>query len=98
MDTASNGDLPDEIKARSAPGAAAKLADLPAAELVHQLMHLSPGFAQDVLDERRSDARERAISAAPADVARQWQRNAMYDHDTDGRLMEPGGAAFDPTP
>ena len=96
MDTASNVDLTDEIKARSAPGAAAKLADLPAAELVHQLMHLSPGFAQDVLDELPSDARERAISAAPADVARQWQRNAMYDHDTVGRMMEPVVAAFDP--
>ena len=59
-------------------------------------MHLSPGFAQDVLDELPSDARERAISAAPADVARQWQRNALYDHDAIGRLMEPVVAAFTP--
>jgi magnesium transporter len=96
MDIASSVDLTDEIKARSAPGAAAKLARLPAAELVNQLMHLSPGFAQDVLDELPNDARERAISAAPADAARQWQRNAMYDRDTIGRMMEPVVAAFDP--
>jgi|SRR6185436_18326624 len=96
MDTASSVDLSDEIKARSAPGAAAKLASLPATELVNQLVHLSPGFAQDVLDELPSDARERAISAAPADVARQWQRNAMYDRDAIGRMMEPVVAAFDP--
>ena len=96
MDIASSVDLTDEIKARSAAGAAAKLADLPAAGLVSQLVHLSPGFAQDVLDELRSDARERAISAAPADVARQWQRNAMYDRDAIGRMMEPVVAAFDP--
>ena len=97
MDIATSSvDLTDEIKARSAAGAAAKLTDLPAAELVYQLMHLSPGFTQDVLDELPSDARERAISAAPADVARQWQRNAMYDRDAIGRLMEPVVAAFDP--
>jgi len=96
MDTASSVDLSDEIKARSAPGAAAKLASLPATELVNQLVHLSPGFAQDVLDELPSDARERAISAAPTDVARQWQRNAMYDRDAVGRMMEPVVAAFEP--
>ena len=96
MDIASSVDLTDEIKARSAAGAAAKLAGLPAADLVSQLMHLSPGFAQDVLDDLPNEARERAISAAPADVAAQWQRNAMYDHDTVGRLMEPVVAAFDP--
>jgi magnesium transporter len=96
MDNVSSVDLTDEIKARSATGAAAKLAGLPSAELVDQLVHLSPGFTQDVLDELPSDARERAISAAPADIARQWQRNAMYDRDAVGRLMEPVVAAFDP--
>ena len=97
MDNDSSVDLSDEIKARSAAGAAAKLAGLPAAELASELMHLSPGFAQDVLDALPNDARERAISAAPADVARQWQRNAIYDRDTVGRMMEPVVAAFDPT-
>ena len=96
MDIASSVDLTDEIKTRSAAGAAAKLTGLPAPELVSQLMHLSPGFAQDVLDDLPNEARERAISAAPADVAAQWQRNAMYDRDTVGRLMEPVVAAFEP--
>jgi magnesium transporter len=59
-------------------------------------MHLSPAFAQDVLEELPNDARERAISAAPSDVARQWQRNGLYDRDTVGRMMEPVVAAFDP--
>ena len=59
-------------------------------------MHFSAGFAQDVLGELPTDARERAISAAPPDVARQWQRNALYDPGTVGRLMEPVVAAFPP--
>ena len=89
-------DLADEVKSRSAAGAAAKLADLQGAEIVTELMHLSPGFTQDVLAALPTDARERAISAAPADISRQWQRNALYDPETVGRMMEPVVAAFPP--
>jgi magnesium transporter len=89
-------DLTDEIKSRSPAGAAAKLANLPGPDLARELMHLSPGLAQDVLGALPTDARERAISAAPADVARQWQRNALYDAGTVGRMMEPVVAAFPP--
>ena len=89
MDNDNAVDLSDEIKARSAGGAAAKLATFPAAELANKLMRLSPGFAQDVIDALPNDARERAISAAPAEVARQWQRNSMYDA---GSRRPPDGA------
>ena len=88
--------LSDEIKSRSPARAAEGLANLPGEDLARELMHLSPGFAQDVLAELPTDARERAISAAPADVARQWQRNALYDPGTVGRMMEPVVAAFPP--
>ena len=88
--------LADDIKARSPGGAAAKLANLPGAELANELAHLSPGFAQDVLAELPTDARERAISAAPPDLSRQWQRNALYDRNAVGRMMEPVVAAFPP--
>ena len=91
-----NVDLTDEIKSRSPTGAAEKLANLSGDLIARELMHLSPGFAQDVLSELPTDARERAISAAPADVARQWQRNALYDAGTVGRMMEPVVAAFPP--
>ncbi|HWM43298.1 MAG TPA: magnesium transporter [Burkholderiales bacterium] len=91
-----NIDLSDEIKSRSHTSAAEKLANLPGDALAAELMHLSAGFAQDVLGELPTDARERAISAAPPDVARQWQRNALYDAGTVGRLMEPVVAAFPP--
>jgi magnesium transporter len=91
-----NIDLSDEIKSRSHASAAEKLANLPGDALAAELMHLGAGFAQDVLGELPTDARERAISAAPPDVARQWQRNALYDPGTVGRLMEPVVAAFPP--
>jgi len=89
-------DLSDEIKSRSHASAAEKLANLSGDLIARELMHLSPGFAQDVLDALPTDARERATSAAPADVARQWQRNALYDAGTIGRMMEPVVAAFPP--
>jgi magnesium transporter len=89
-------DLAEEVKSRSHGGAAAKLAPLSGAEIASELTRLSPGFAQDVLDELPSEARERAISAAPQDVARQWQRNSLYDRDTVGRMMEPVVGAFPP--
>ena len=96
MDNANIVDLADEVKSRSHAGAAQKLAALSGEDIARELMHLSPGFAQDVLADLPTDARERAISAAPADVARQWQRNSLYDPGTVGRMMEPVVAAFPP--
>jgi magnesium transporter len=89
-------DLSDELKSHSHARAAQKLANLNGSVIARELMHLSPGFAQDVLGALPTGARERAISAAPLDVASQWQRNAMYDPGTVGRMMEPVVAAFPP--
>ena len=89
-------DLTDDVKSRSAASAAAKLEHLSGDTMAHELMQLSPGLAQDVLAELPNEARERAIAAAPADVARQWQRNALYDAGTVGRLRSasrPASAA-----
>jgi magnesium transporter len=89
-------DLSEELKSYSHARAAQKLANLDGSVIARQLMHLSAGFAQDVLGALPTGARERAISAAPLDVAAQWQRNAMYDAGTVGRMMEPVVAAFPP--
>jgi magnesium transporter len=89
-------DLTDDIKSRSPTSAARKLANMRGEDIARELMHLSPGFAQDVLGELPTDARERATSAAPPDVARQWQRNSLYDPGTVGRMMEPVVGAFPP--
>jgi magnesium transporter len=89
-------DLAEEIKTRSASGAAAKLAYFGGAEIAAALLRLSPGFAQDVLGALPDDARERTLGAAPPAVSRQWQRNALYDEDAVGRMMEPVVGAFAP--
>src|SRR5262245_41696937 len=89
-------DLSEEIKARSASGAAEKLAPQSGEEIAATLVRLSPGFTQDVLAALPNDARERAIAAAPGDISRQWQRNALYDQDAIGRMMDPAVAVFRP--
>jgi magnesium transporter len=95
MDSAA-GVLADEIKSRSAEGAAKKLAPLGGGEIAATLVRLSPGFGQDVLAALPDEARERVFAAAPPDVTRQWQRNALYDEDAIGRMMEPVIGAFHP--
>jgi magnesium transporter len=87
-------DLADEIKTRSASGAASKLAHFGGPEIAAALMRLSPGFAQDVLGALPDEARERALAAAPAELSRQWQRNAFYEAKAVGRMMEPVVGAF----
>jgi magnesium transporter len=92
----SASDLAEEVKTRSADGAASKLKDFGGAEIAAALMRLSPAFAQDVLAALPDEARERALAAVPAEVAGQWQKNSLYDENTVGRMMEPVLAAFPP--
>jgi len=89
-------DLVEEVKLRAPQGAAEKLAHYGGAEVAAALLKLSPGFTQDVLTYLPAEARERALAAAPLEIARQWQRNALYEEGTIGRMMEPLYAAFPP--
>jgi magnesium transporter len=87
-------DLAEEVKTRSATGAAAKLASYDGPDIVAALLRLSPGFAQDVLGALADEARERVLAAAPEEISRQWQRNAFYEKDAVGRMMEPVVGAY----
>ncbi|HJS38450.1 MAG TPA: magnesium transporter [Burkholderiales bacterium] len=89
-------DLAEEVKLRAPRGAAEKLARYGGAEVAAALLKLSPGFAQDVLARLPVDTRERALAAAPPEIARQWQTNALYEDGAIGRMMEPVYAAFPP--
>jgi magnesium transporter len=88
--------LAQDIRTRSADAAARKLEQFTPAEIASALMQLAPGFAQDVLAALPDALRELLFSAAPEPVARQWQRNALYDQDAIGRMMEPVVGAFTP--
>jgi magnesium transporter len=89
-------DLVEDVKLRAPRGAAEKLAHYGGAEVAAALLKLSPGFAQDVLALLPVDTRERALAAAPPEIARQWQTNALYEDAAIGRMMEPVYAAFAP--
>jgi len=87
-------DLAEDVKTRSATGAAAKLSSYDGPDIVAALLRLSPGFAQDVLGALPDEARERVLAAAPEAISRQWQRNAFYEKDAVGRMMEPVVGAY----
>src|SRR5258705_9645512 len=89
-------DLADDVKSRSAESAAAKLEHFGGAEISRVLAGLNPGFAQDILDALPSEARERALAAASAELGRQWQRNSAYPKESIGRMMEPPVAGYPP--
>ena len=89
-------DLGDEVKSRSASGAAAKLEQSSGATISSALSRLNPGFAQEVLEALPEAARQRALGSASAELAHQWQRNAAYPKETIGRMMEPVVAAYAP--
>jgi len=88
--------LMDEVKSLSAEDAANKIAERSGADIAAVLMALRPAFAQDVLAALPAGSRERALAAAPDEVSRQWQRNALYGEGTVGRMMEPVVAAYPP--
>jgi magnesium transporter len=92
----SAGALASDVRQRPALDAAAKLEHYGGIEIAAALDRLGPVFAQDVLAELSAEARERALAAAPADMARQWQRNARYAEGTMGRMMEPVVGSFAP--
>jgi len=83
-----------ELKKRSAPEAAALIAEHPAPIIAAALHELNPGLAQDILSELPGGLVDAVLHAAPPEVALQWQRNQTYPADTIGRLMEPAYAVF----
>ncbi|MDA0226215.1 MAG: magnesium transporter [Proteobacteria bacterium] len=87
-----------EEASRNAPEEAAALLAAHPGELIAQaLARLSPVIAQDLIAALPSEAREHAFAAAPETLSRQWQRNAMYESGSVGRMLEPVAAEFAPS-
>jgi magnesium transporter len=85
-----------DFAALSAEDAAAQLADKSGAEIVSLLSRLRPAVTQDILALLPPEARARALGAAPDELSRQWQRNALYAQGAIGRMMEPVIGAYAP--
>ena len=85
-----------DLATLSAEDAAVQLNDKSGAEIVTQLSRLRPALVQDILALLSGEARARALAAAPDELSRQWQRNAMYEQGTIGRMMEPVIGAYSP--
>src|SRR5258706_215162 len=91
-----NNDPAPDLGSLNAEDAAKMLAEAGGGEIVAALTHLRPAIAQDILDALPLEARKRALAAAPDELSRQWQRNALYERETVGRLREPVIRAYPP--
>jgi len=91
-----NIDPTPDLAALSAEDLAAAIAGKSGGEMVAELSRLRPAFTQDVLAVLPAEARARALAAAPDEVSRQWQRNALYEQGAIGRMMEPVIGAYPP--
>jgi magnesium transporter len=89
-------ELLPEVKARSAPEAAALIGEHPAPVIAAVLAELNPGFAQDILAAFPGGLRDAVLHAVSPELSLQWQRNQSYPEDSIGRLMEPAYAVFHP--
>jgi magnesium transporter len=88
--------LISDVKARSAPAAAALLAEQPVATISTVLLDLNPALAQDILAELPGGLQDGVLHAVAPEIAQQWKRNQLYPQGTIGRLMEPVYAVFHP--
>jgi magnesium transporter len=85
-----------ELKLRSPQEAAELLAEESPERVAGLLVDLNPAFIQDILAATPPERFEQIADAAPADLGRQWRRNAAFAEDSIGRLMEPAYAVFSP--
>jgi magnesium transporter len=76
--------------------AAELLATQPPAESVKVLSELLPSETQAIIKAFEEADRVRILSAAPAELVKQWEIGKHYPEESIGRLMEPPIAVFSP--
>lgn len=89
--------LVDELSRMAPRDGAARLAQLPDAQVADVLRSLGPALAEDLLLALGEERRRAVLAAAPLDQGRQWARNLAYSHDSVGRLMDPPQPVFPPS-
>ena len=82
------------LKAHPPGEAAALLESIAPAQACEALIELNPSFTQDILAALPEEKRKTIVSAAPAEIAAQWERNGSYEEHTVGRVMEPAYAVL----
>ncbi|MEQ1858600.1 MAG: magnesium transporter [Chthoniobacteraceae bacterium] len=85
-----------EVMTRSAPEAAALLADIPIQSVEEVVALLNPALRQDLLAALPRERRELLLATASTEDRRQWTHNETFADHTVGRLMEPALAVFEP--
>lgn len=89
--------LATEALRRSASEAAKMLEESSDTVIAEVLQDVNPAVAQDILAEF-DEVRRMAIHAAASSAQRaQWTRNARYEEETIGWMMEPPAAVFLPS-
>jgi len=72
------------------------LAETDATLAFEVLSELNPSFIQNILAVLPDERRKAIIDCAPPEVARQWDRNRLFEAGTLGYFMEPAYAEFRP--
>jgi len=88
--------LSDEVTRRSARESMSLLSPEADAEVADTLQGVRTAVAIDILEQFDEERRAKVLAALPADLARQWALNMMFDAEAVGRLMEPPRAVFLP--
>jgi magnesium transporter len=95
-DPISHAELHARCKELGPREAAELLATQPPQEALAVLTELLPPEAQAIIKQLPEADRARLLSAAPAELVKQWEIGKQYPEDSIGRLMEPPIAVFRP--
>jgi len=88
--------LVEEVSHLAPEEAAARIEDVPDAQVADLFRTLGPALTAELLQVLDEDKRRAILAAAPPEDGRQWARNLTYPDDTVGRLMETPQPVFPP--
>jgi magnesium transporter len=88
--------LVEEVSRLAPEEAAARIEDVPDAQVADLFRTLGPALTAELLQVLDEDKRRAILAAAPVEEGRQWERNLTYPDDSVGRLMELPQPVFPP--
>jgi magnesium transporter len=88
--------LPDDLGLMGPREAAELLADFPPGQVLEGLAKILPTQAEAILSHFDPNFRAVLVSAAPADLVKQWEFKRQFPEGSVGRLMEPAVGVFAP--